>query len=475
MRRTIAFVVSVVVVFAVGAAAGAYVMHLRAARTASSAPAAAHLAACAPTATGPEKPSARLVDGRSDTLDLPAEIVERLGIRTVEVDSTPGMRPLRMPGSLMLDANRLARVHSRFEGHVVSLGTFGRAAEKSRPLQFGDAVAKDQTLAVVWSKEIGQKKSELLDAYSQYGLGKATLERLKSLRPGEVSEHVLRDAQRAYEGALIAVQNCERTLRSWQLSEADLDVIRREADRLHEEGESRPATAALREGWAELEVRSPIDGVILEKNVTVGELVDASLDLFKVGDVSRLVVVANVYEEDLAEIEALPEARRRWTVRLTAEPQVAPLHGSFDLAGRIIDPLQHTAQLIGHVANPDGRLMAGQFITATVDLPPHPNEVVLPATAVIDSGEGGVAFVVDPEKANRFTRRAVVVAERTRSFVHVRTLLSDDEREKGFSPLTPGSRVAASGLVILDSTLKELQLAGRARSSDLVDQAPQGP
>jgi cobalt-zinc-cadmium efflux system membrane fusion protein len=369
----------------------------------------------------------------------------------------------------------LARVHSRFEGHVVALGTFHEPQGKSRPLQFGDAVAKDQTLAVLWSREIGQKKSELLDAYSQHSLAKATLERLKTLRPGEVSEHVLRDAQRAYESALISVQNFERTLRSWQLSEEDFDAIRKEASRLHDEGESRPATAALREGWAELEIRSPIAGVVLEKNVTVGELVDPGLDLFKIGDVSRLMVVANVYEEDLAEIEALPPARRTWTVRLSAEPEVAPLAGTFNLAGRIIDPVQHTAQLVGHVDNPGGRLMAGQFITATVDLPPHPNEVLLPATAVIDSGEGGIAFIADPDVPNRFTRRNVIVALRTRSFVHVRTLLTDEEKSEGFSALQTGSRVVSSGLVILDGALKELRLSRHAIADDLVEQVPQGP
>jgi cobalt-zinc-cadmium efflux system membrane fusion protein len=292
---------------------------------------------------------------------------------------------------------------------------------------------------------------------------------------------VLRDAQRAYEGSLIAVQNYERTLRSWQLPEPDLQEIRREADRLHDEGESRPATAALREGWAELEVRSPIDGVILEKNVTVGELVDSGLDLFKVGDVSRLMIVANAYEEDLAEIEALSPSDRLWTVRLPAEPQVAPLRGTFDLAGRIIDPVQHTAQLVGHVDNPGGRLMAGQFITATIELPPHPNEVVLPATAVIETGDGGIAFVADGVVPNRFSRRAVVVVERSSRFVHVRTELTDDEKAAGFSALEPGREVVSSGLVILESTLKELRLAGAAVRDELAGSepapsaVPQGP
>lgn len=421
------------------------------------------------------KREACLAEGRPDTLVLPVDVMKRLGVRVAQVEPAPKSRPLKLPGSLMLDSNRLARIHSRFEGIVMTLGTISPAGEKPRPLRFGDAVKKDQTLAVVWSKEIGQKKSELLDAYSQLSLAKATLERLKTLRPGEISEHVMRDAQRTYEGALISTQNGERTLRSWQLSEADVAAIRHEAERLHKEGASEQATAALREGWAELEVRAPFDGVLLEKNITVGEIVDASLDLFKVGDVSRLMVAANVYEEDLAEIERLPPEKRRWKISLTAEPEEPPLEGAFELAGRLIDPVQHTAQLVGYIDNPQGRFIAGQFISALVELLPRTNEVAVPAGAVIESSEGAVMYTVGGEDGNEFTRRLTAVAHRGRSYVHLRTVLTDEELRRGFTVLQPGTRIVTSGIVILESTWKELGLARRADRADGSPQLTRAP
>ncbi|MBL9093479.1 MAG: efflux RND transporter periplasmic adaptor subunit [Planctomycetaceae bacterium] len=415
----------------------------------------------AASSAGGAKADAHLSDDLPDTVVLPLDVMKRLAVRTAAVEAVPKSRPLRLPGSLMLDSNRLARVHSRFEGHVMSLGALKESSGKSRPLQFGDAVKKDQVLAVLWSKEIGQKKSELLDAYSALQLSKATLEKLRSLRPGEVAEHVMRDAQRAYESALISSQNGERTLRSWQLSDADVDAIRKEAERLHREGASEQATAALKEGWAELQVASPIDGIILEKNIVVGELVDAGLDLFKIGDCSRLMVVANVYEEDYSEVERLPAERRRWKLTLPAEPDAPPIDGTFELAGRIIDPVQHTAQIVGWIDNPAQRFIAGQFISATVELLPRMNEVAVPTTAVIESGEGGVVYTVGGEQGNEFTRRLVAVAHRGRNTMHLRTALSEEEQVRGFTKLSPGERIVAAGVVVLEGTWRELGLSGR--------------
>ena len=269
---------------------------------------------------------------------------------------------------------------------------------------------------------------------------------------------MLRDAQRNYEGALIAVQSGERTLRSWQLAEADIREIRTEADRLHREGLEEPAAAALREGWAELAVRAPLDGVILEKNVTIGELVDPSLDLFKVADLRRLMVVANAYEEDLSEIESLMPNERRWELRLTAEPDTPPITGDFAVVGKIIDPVQHTAQLVGWIMNPNNSFMAGQFVTAAVSLPPRKDEVTVPTSAIIESGDDGIIFVAVPGAANQFVRRRVIVSHRGRLFAYLRTALTDDERRRGLVAPTLGDWVVSSGVVLLENTWKELSL-----------------
>ena len=72
---------------------------------------------------------------------------------------------------------------------------------------------------------------------------------------------------------------------------------------------------ALDRTWAELDIVAPMAGVILEKNFTVGDIVDTTHDMFKIADLSRLGVMANVYEEDLPKLVALPPkiAAGRWS------------------------------------------------------------------------------------------------------------------------------------------------------------------
>src|SRR5262245_36660015 len=130
----------------------------------------------------PEPSRAELVPSERDTLRLPPDLVKTLGIVTAAVKVPERSRSLILSGSLALDTNRLAHVHTRFAGEVVELGTVadptpgtdgGRAV--TRPLRFGDAIGKDQLLAVLWSSDLGEKKSEYVDSLSKLRLEKETL------------------------------------------------------------------------------------------------------------------------------------------------------------------------------------------------------------------------------------------------------------------------------------------------------------
>src|SRR5437879_2791168 len=139
----------------------------------------------------------------------------------------PGGRPLRLEGSLALDPDFVHRARARFSGEVVQITTiadtmrspFGET--QTRPLSAGDHVEKDDLLAVIWSKDLGEKKSELLDALSQLRLDQVTLERLKRFAIS-VPERTLEEAQRRVDADLIAVERAKRTLRVWRVTEAEM-------------------------------------------------------------------------------------------------------------------------------------------------------------------------------------------------------------------------------------------------------------
>src|SRR5262249_56202379 len=121
---------------------------------------------------------------------------------------------------------------------------------------------------------------------------------------------------------IIAVDKAERTLHSWQVSEAEIAALRAEAIKIHERNVRQDAK--LNANWARVEVRAFVDGTIMEKNVAVGDYVSNELDLFKIADLSRMDVMAYAYEEDVPVLERLPADRRDWTIYLKADPAAEP-------------------------------------------------------------------------------------------------------------------------------------------------------
>jgi membrane fusion protein, heavy metal efflux system len=118
-------------------------------------------------------------------------------------------------------------------------------------------------------------------------------------------------------------------------------------------------------------LRAPIDGVVVERNVAVNEMVvDNTVNLFQIADVSRLLVIANCPADLLPSLQALTSKERKWSVRTVGAQVAWELPGTIDEIGHLIDPKQHTAVIKGHVDNPPGkRIRAGQYVTVTVKIP----------------------------------------------------------------------------------------------------------
>jgi cobalt-zinc-cadmium efflux system membrane fusion protein len=420
-----------------------------------------------PATPGADESPVERVPGQPDALQLPPDVVERLGIRTIKARRATEPRTLDLSGKLALDTNQLARVHARFPGEVVEIEKVPDPTRSGGPTRFrelrpGDRVEAGQLLAVVWSKDLGEKKSELVDALSQLRLDRAQLEHMASAAAsGALSESALRDARRRVESDMIAVARAERTLRSWRLTEQEIEDIRAEAERLSQRKEAR--TPANEKDWAKVEVRARIGGTVVERNVTPGDIVDTSTDLFKVADLGTLAVWADAYEEDLPALLALPPERMTWTIRLVADPDAEPLHGPIDYIGEIIDPIQHTALVTGRVNNPQGRLRAGQFVTARVELQPAPDEMAVPTAALIEDGQSSIVFVQENPARPVYTRRRVVVVRRLRGSVILRGWLTPAQERRGLQTVRPGELVVRSGAVELNKALEELQDEARGK------------
>ena len=274
----------------------------------------------AKTTTRPTE-QVELVSSVPQTLRLPAAVVTSLEVKTTKASAAPPPAPLRLEGSLFLDPNRLTHVHTRFAGEVVEIGTVQGVSDDpkdsgalvERQIRFNDEVHDGQLLAVVWSKDLGEKKSELVDCISRLILDQETQKRLQALyEKGAIPERSVREAERNTESDLIAVARAERTLSACRIGPAEIAELRAEAVRIHQQ--KGQMDKDQKNQWARVEVRASIDGVVVEKNVVVGAVVDTQLDLFKIADLTRLDVLAHAYEEDLPMLEDLPSDKRHWNI-----------------------------------------------------------------------------------------------------------------------------------------------------------------
>ena len=158
---------------------------------------------------------------------VPESIARHLTLKTVVVKRADQSVPLPLfQGTLAADSNSLQRIHSRFSGEIVALGQLGQINPTNPPaslslvgttptLQYGDKVEAGQLLAVVWSKDLGEKKSELVNFLSKYKLDVQVAGRLRDLynQSGTAEKSVL-DAERTVQEDRINIERIERTLLS---------------------------------------------------------------------------------------------------------------------------------------------------------------------------------------------------------------------------------------------------------------------
>jgi cobalt-zinc-cadmium efflux system membrane fusion protein len=451
-------------------------------------------------------PSVSLVAGRAHTVDVPDEVATDLGIRQGNQDSVAvakvpeTMQPLVLSGSTALDPTRLARIKARFApAKVIELAKVWDAHPKTgqteyRELRPGDSVAEGEVLGVFYSVDVGSKKNDLLDALVQLQLDQRILDEAQK-HVDAVPEVFLISYARAVEGDRNAVNRSINNLKAWDIPQKDIDELIAEAKKIGAdksewtktkegrwvkgEKQAQPADNSRTEAqellenpWGRVTLVAPFAGVIVERNVHLGEMVvDNTVNLFQIADVDRLLVIANCPEDALPTLESLRYHQRRWTVRTVGAGSVAGLPGTIDEIGYVIDPNQHTAVIKGYVENPGKHIRGGQFVTATVNIPPPDDVVEIPTDALIEDGLQSLVFV-QPDAADhhRFTMRRVQVTHRFERTVFVRSTplpkeeqLTASEVEAGLlplEPLLPGERVLLSGTLELKAA--ELQLESPA-------------
>jgi membrane fusion protein, heavy metal efflux system len=449
-----------------------------------------------------------LVPGQAHTLEVSDEVAATLGIRKGDKDSvaiahTPStMKPLVLPGSTALDPTHLARIRARFApARVVEIAQIQDPFRKAgrtefRELRQGDHVSKGDLLGVFYSLDVGSKKNDLLDALVQFELDQHILDNAQAHRQA-VPDVFMLTAERAVHGDRNAVNRAINNLKLWEIPQDEIDALQAEAEKICSDKNAWFKTPegrwVMREKqahagkvdphkeaenpWGRVTLRAPFDGVVVERNLHIDEMVvDNTVNLFQIADVDRLLVLANCPEDSLPTLEALSQNQRRWTVQTVGATSAAGLPGTIDEIGYVIDPNQHTAIIKGYVDNPGRHIRAGQYVAATVQIPPPAGVVEIAVDALVDDGRQSLVFVQPDAEKHQFTMRRVQVTHRFDHTVFVRSAefskeeqLTAQEADEGLlpkEPIRPGDRLLLAGPVELKRVVLDLESRPKEKPTD---------
>ncbi len=305
----------------------------------------------------------------ADEVHLTAEAIAKRGIVVANAERRAIARRLRVPARVVFNAEAMAHVGTPVRGRVATLTA-----------KLGAEVKRGDELLTIESPELGEAQSDLLLKIAAEG---------NADPPVDLAKRALERAQKLYEAAqgisLADLQRREAELRVAEAQRAAAKAARVASEnRLHLLGMTQEAVARIvRTGEIEprFKVFAPIDGTVIEREITFGHLVDPSREsLLVLADLSHLWVLADVPEARLGEIELGAAASV-----VVASAADHSHDGRVTAIAPQIDPTTRSAQVRIEVVERHAEIRPGVFAEV---------ELTLPA-----KGDGGPPPIVVPEDA----------------------------------------------------------------------------
>lgn len=295
----------------------------------------------------------------SDLVELDSAQLASAGLSLGRVDALPS-DTITLTGTISFDANRVSHVGPRTQGRI-----------RRVPVDVGASVRVADTLAVLDSPELGAAQANWVKARVARDVAMRSFDRTERLfRDGIVSE------RRRLE--------VEAELRD---REAELASTLQALSALGAE----PDTT----GSGLFVLRAPLDGEVVEKHATVGEVVGSEHTLFVVGELNRVWLLLDLYETDLSRVRVGAAAR----VVADAYPG-REFAARVGLISSIVDTVSRTIKVRVEISNPDHALKPGMFARAGLAVGVKGGALGIPHAAVQALDGRDVVFV--PAGSGRF-------------------------------------------------------------------------
>jgi membrane fusion protein, copper/silver efflux system len=307
-------------------------------------------------------PSAALAPGVPGLVpvELTLDRVQLIGMRTAPATAEALVPELKTVGIITADEGKLARVHSRFSGWVEVL------AVKTT----GEKVRRGQVLAGLYNLELLPAQQEFL-----------TARRFHSGTTGGSS-----GATSGIGGSF--EEDARQRLQLFGMSPGEIDAIA---------ASGRPARTVA--------VTAPISGHVLRKSAVQGAYVEPGTELFEIADLTRVWVLADIYEYEMGRVSVGQPA----TVVVNAYP-TERFTGKVTFVPPTLETGTRTLRVRLELDNGQFRLRPGMYGDVTIQLGAAEG-VVIPVEALVDTGEYQYVFIA--KEAGRFEPRRVRAGTRS--------------------------------------------------------------
>jgi multidrug efflux pump subunit AcrA (membrane-fusion protein) len=189
----------------------------------------------------------------------------------------------------------------------------------------------------------------------------------------------------------------------------------------------------------QLELKAPIDGVIVERKSAAGEQVDKTKEIFTISEPTSLWVIAEIKERDIGAVKGGEEAR----FSVISYPGES-FHGKVVRIANEVEKESRTLEVRIEVDNSDGRLKPGMFADVEITTDVLQNVLVISDAALQTDEDRQVVFVA--LDGNRFQKRSVKLG------------LEEEGRVQVLDGLKQGDKVVSEGSFILKSEMLKGEL-----------------
>jgi cobalt-zinc-cadmium efflux system membrane fusion protein len=263
---------------------------------------------------------------------------------------------------------------------------------ESLKVELGDRVRKGQVLAVLRSSEVANASNDLSQAKSNLEMAKKSYESVKDL----------------YESRLATEQDLINAKLTYTKAQSELNKARE--------------IATITGGQQSTSmIVSPLDGYVVEKNITASSAVrsDNSAELFAVADLSRVWVIANVYEPDMVSLHLGDSVK----VTTLASPD-KEYSGKIDKIYNVLDAATRTMKIRVSLPNYGGELKPEMFAVVRVNIQPSGSSLCIPSQAIVMENSRNYVVI---RNNNQLSVREITVQKRIEDKAYITGLNAGEQ------------------------------------------------